>query len=194
MGVFQNYMKKCTKKTLQALELAVSELVALHQTELTPDFILLGLLSQQDNEPNRLLKSLLDNPLELATQLRARLKQEYQDLPASENQSVTASAAVAELMQLALDESLKLGDDYISTGTLFIALFEPVCVKAASDLKQAGLSQKAVRDALTQLHGGRAINTDTGEQEADVLEKYTLADLLKHPHMTHQLIGSFSEA
>lgn len=27
-----------------------------------------------------------------------------------------------------------------------------------------------------------------------VLEKYTLADLLKHPHMTHQLIGSFSEA
>jgi len=27
-----------------------------------------------------------------------------------------------------------------------------------------------------------------------VLEEYTLADLLRHPRMTHQLIGSFTEA
>ena len=46
----QQYLQHSTQKVVEALEMAVSELVSRRQNVLTPDFILLALLSQRDSE------------------------------------------------------------------------------------------------------------------------------------------------
>jgi ATP-dependent Clp protease ATP-binding subunit ClpC len=45
--MFQNYIQKSTQKVLQTLDIAVSEMAAMQQNLLTPDFLLLALLSQR---------------------------------------------------------------------------------------------------------------------------------------------------
>ena len=55
--MFQDYLQKSTKKVLRILEIAVAELVSQKQNVLTPDFVLLALLSQPDSEAVQMIEA-----------------------------------------------------------------------------------------------------------------------------------------
>ncbi len=65
------------------------------------------------------------------------------------------------------------GDDYIGTGTLFIALFDEVAGATAVLLKNEGITADQARKALKKIRGGRTLNTQDAESKKDVLEVYT---------------------
>lgn len=48
-AMFQNYIQNSTRKVIECLEMALAELVSFRQNVLSPDFILLALLSQSDS-------------------------------------------------------------------------------------------------------------------------------------------------
>ena len=54
--MFENYLQQSTRKVMRTLEFAVSELASTRQSLLTPEFILLALLSQSDSEAVKILE------------------------------------------------------------------------------------------------------------------------------------------
>jgi len=171
--VIQNFTQLSTKKVLQTLEIAVAELAGMRENLLTPDFILLALLSQPDAEPLRILGDLLSNPGEAVERIKGRVHQHYQrSTPVQANQ-IVASQEVVELFRIAYEEAKQLGDSYISTGTLFVALFDPKAGYAAELLREAGINREQARKALLELRRGRTVSSEDAETEPDILERYT---------------------
>ncbi len=171
--MIQNFTQLSTKKVLQTLEMAVAELAGMRQNQLTPDFILLALLSQPDAEPMRILENLLSHPDEAAVRIKAHIRQHYQHATPVQATQVVATQEVAEVFRIAYEEAKQLGDSYISTGTLFIALFDPKTGHTAELLRDEGINREQARKALHELRGGRTVATEDAETEPDVLERYT---------------------
>jgi len=171
--VIQNFTQLSTKKVLQTLEMAVAELAGMRQNLLTPDFILLALLSQPDAEPLGILGNLLSNPGEAAERIKGRIRQHYQRATPVRANQIVASQEVVELFRVAYEEAKQLGDSYISTGTLFVAMFDPKAGQAAELLREAGINREQARKALGELRSGRTVNSEDAETEPDVLDRYT---------------------
>jgi ATP-dependent Clp protease ATP-binding subunit ClpC len=171
--MIQNFTQLSTRKVMQTLEIAVAELAGLHQNQLTPDFVLLALLSQPDAEPMRILENLLSDPAATAENIKKRISQHYQSAaPVRANQIVTTQE-VAELFRIAYEEAKQLGDSYIATGTLFIAMFDPKAGPASELLREAGVNREQARKALQEVRSGRTIDNEDAETEPDVLARYT---------------------
>ncbi|MCG6868114.1 MAG: ATP-dependent Clp protease ATP-binding subunit [Gammaproteobacteria bacterium] len=173
MDLFQSYIQQSTHKVRQTIEIAVAELVAQKQNVLTPDFLLLGLLAQPDSEVVKVLEQIVPNPVETIAGLKSQIYRHYQRAAPVQASQIVASQEVAEVLRAAREEANRLGDQYISTGTLFLALFDPKAGYTAEFLREAGLRSAKARDALGKLRGGRTIGSVDAENEVDVLTRYT---------------------
>jgi ATP-dependent Clp protease ATP-binding subunit ClpC len=171
--MFQNYVEQSTKKVLHTLELAVSELVQHQQNVLTPDFILLALLDQPDSEAQQILQRISSDPNTLAANVGSQIQVHYQDAKPAKGDQIVASKEVADLFEIALEEAHGLGDQYVSTGVLFLAMFNSRVGHVAELLHEAGLERKQALEALKELRGGRVMDNDAAESEGDVLSRYT---------------------
>ncbi len=171
--MFQEYIQKSTKKVQYTLELAVTELVAQRQNLLTPDFILIALLAQADSEAVKVIETLAKDSIDVITQLKANIAQHYRLSTPSETTQIMASQELNNLFQVAFDEARQLGDEYISTGSLFVAMFDQRVGHIGDYLRQVGLKRSQVLECLKKLRQGRKITSDDAESEADVLAKYT---------------------
>jgi ATP-dependent Clp protease ATP-binding subunit ClpC len=171
--VIQNFTELSTKKVLQTLESAVAELAGMRQNQLTPDIILLALLSQPDAEPMRILENLLTSPGDAVERIKGRIREQYLGAVQVQATQIVSTQEVVELFRTAYEEAKQLGDGFISTGALFIAMFDPKAGHAAALLRDAGINQEQARKALREIRGGRTVNTQDAETEPDVLERYT---------------------
>ncbi len=171
--MFQEYIQKSTKKVLNTLEIAVSELVGQKQNLLTPDFILLALLSQPDSEAMKVIEMITPDPLDVVTQIKAQIQHHYQLSAPSKATQIVGSQELTNLFQVAYEEARKLGDEYIATGTLFLAMFNPKAGHTAEFLERSGLRYSQALEALKTLRQGQNITSQDAETEADVLAKYT---------------------
>jgi len=171
--MIQNFTQLSTKKVMQTLEIAVAELAALRQNLLTPDFILLALLSQSDGEAVKILENLLSSPAEAAERIKGRILQHYERAPPVEATQIMASQELIELFRIAYEEAKQLGDSYVATGSLFLALFDPKIGHTADFLREAGINRDQARKALREIRGGRVVSSEDAETQPDVLGRYT---------------------
>jgi ATP-dependent Clp protease ATP-binding subunit ClpC len=171
--VFESYLQQSTRKVMQTLELAVSELASTRQSLLTPDFILLALLSQPDSEAVKILEDRLDTPRESIATLVGQIRQQLPQATSTQVGQIVASQEVAEVFRLALEEAQALGDQFIATGTLFLALFDPAAGGTAKILDTVGIQQAQARETLKKLRGGQTIDGEDAETAGDALEQYT---------------------
>jgi ATP-dependent Clp protease ATP-binding subunit ClpC len=192
--VIQNFTQISTKKVMQVLEAAVTELVGLHQNLLTPDVILLALLAQPDNEARRVLENLLSDPGAAIERINSRIRRHYAQAAPVKATQIVASQEAAEVFRIAYEEAKQLGDTLISTGTLFIALFDPKAGHTAELLREAGVGRDEARNALKEIRGGRTVSSEDAETEPDVLERYTrdLTELARR-HELDPVIGREDE-
>ncbi len=180
--MIQNFTQLSTKKVMQALELAVAELAGMRQNLLSPDYILLALLSQLDGEAVQILANLLSDPGEAGERIKARVRQHCLSAKPVQANQVVVTQELVELFRLAYEEATQLGDSYISTGALFIAMFDPRTGPTAEILREAGINQDQARKALREIRGGRSVNSEDAETEPDALSRYTrdLTELARH--------------
>ncbi len=171
--MFQEYVNKSTKKVLGALETAVAELVAQRQNVLTPDFILLALISQPDNEALKIIEHLTADPKATVARIKDQIHAHYQGAAPVQANQIVGSKEIGDVFSTAYEEARKLGDEYIATGTLFIALFEEKAGRTGAFLQQAGLNRNDARRALQEIRGGRTISSEDAESEVDILARYT---------------------
>jgi ATP-dependent Clp protease ATP-binding subunit ClpC len=170
---FQDHIQKSTKKVLNILEIAVSELVAVKQNVLTPDFILFALVSQPDSEAVKIIQRLVPDPASAIAQLKGHIQGQHQPGTPVQATQIVASQELNNLFEVAYNETKSLGDEYISTGTLFVAMFDASVGPTAQMLRNLGISRDQALNALKETRGGRTITSEDDETEADVLGKYT---------------------
>ena len=171
--MFQNYIERSTKKVFLTLERAVSELLGKKLNLLTPDFIFLALRSEQDNEVHKIIEQLSQEPNTLISNLTNQIHQHYAHAQQVNADQVVASSEINDLFIVALEETEKLGDKLISTGTLFLATFNKRCGYCATVLEEAGLNLKQARKALKQIREGRVIDSAEAESQQEGLSRYT---------------------
>jgi len=171
--MFQEYVQKSTKKVLRTLEIAVAEVAALKQNTITPDIILLALLSQPDSEACKILDNIAKDPVNVIANLKSLIIQNHPHSTQNNATQIVGSEEVSELFKIAYDEALNIGDEFISTGSLFIAMFDPQLGATKDYLEKVGITREQALKGLKNLRNGRHISDEDAESEADVLEKYT---------------------
>ena len=180
--MLQKYIRYCTKKVLDAINIGTMELVNMGHTVFTTEFVLLGLLVQNDSTIITIMEQLkLDTEgfkKRLMDDIFASLDNQTTNVAKTGNIQLVISGEVDKVFESALQESKMMGDKLISTEALFLALFNPQSGKTAEILKDAGLDQENVRTAIKEIRGGRKVVNQDDESKLDVLKEYTL-DLLE---------------
>ena len=180
--MLQKYIRYCTKKVLDAINIGTMELVNMGHTVFTTEFVLLGLLVQNDSSITAIMEQLkLDTEgtkKRLMDDIFASLDNQTANIAKTDNIQLVISGEVDKVFESALQESKMMEDKLISTEALFLALFNPQSGKTAEILKGAGLEQENVRTAIKEIRGGRKVVNQDDESKLDVLKEYTL-DLLE---------------
>ena len=168
--------RHCTERVTEAVNIGSMELVNVRQNELTPEFILLGLLEQDASEAMRLIgdlghpaeqtkKSIVD--LILAAQ-RNKLK-----LRREGSLQILVSPQTAEVLRMAKEEADNLGDRFVGAGTMFLALHREPAGLSARILRDLGFRYERTKDAYLRQRGTRTVDDKRGDTKLETLKKYT---------------------
>jgi ATP-dependent Clp protease ATP-binding subunit ClpB len=162
-------LNKLTVKTRAALDAAHQLAVARNNQEITPEHVLLALLSDPEGVIYPLLQQLNVQPRTVRDQIDAALEK-YPKVftPGMEPRF---SADVTRLLQGAGAEAEALTDEYISTEHLLLAMLA-MPGRAHDLLTDAGLSRDAVLAALAEVRGRHRVTSENPEEAYQSLEKY----------------------
>jgi ATP-dependent Clp protease ATP-binding subunit ClpB len=161
-----------SKLTLRSRQ-AVTEAQALasqrnHQV-IEPEHLLFSLLSDPEGVIYPLMHALGTSPRAVRDPLEERLERMPKVFgPAQEP---TLSLATRHVLERAFGEATALGDDYVSTEHLLLAMLE-----GASDvarlLGEAGLTRENVLQGLAEVRGRQRVTDENPEEKYQVLERY----------------------
>ena len=154
----------------------------MRQKIFTTEFVLLGLLVQNDSSITEIIEQLkLDTEgirKRLMDGIFASLDNQASNIPSTSNIQLVISSEVEKVFEIALQESKRMEDKFISTEALFIALFNPQAGNTGKIIRKAGLELENVRTAIKEIRGGRKVASQDDESKLDVLKEYTV-DLLE---------------
>ncbi|MCZ6660503.1 MAG: AAA family ATPase [bacterium] len=165
-----------TEKVMEAINIGLMEMAQISQNTFTPDFILIGMLQQEDSLLLSVFERMNLDPVGTKKKLLERLyaTQEHQPKIRVDGDLVPVmSGEIKALMRRAKAETEKLQDDYIGTGAMFLAMFDKAVGAPASILTEAGLAYEPVKEALLAVRGGRQVTDRQAEAKFKVLERYT---------------------
>ena len=180
--MLQKHIRYCTKKVLDAINIGTMEMVNMKRNVFTTEFVLLGLLFQDDSSIIAIAEQLkLDTEAikkRLMDGIFASIDNQASNIPSTGNIQLVISSEVEKVFEIALQESKKMEDKFISTEALFIALFNPQAGNTGEIIRGAGLELERVQTAIKEIRGGRKVVNQDDESKLDVLKEYTV-DLLE---------------
>ncbi len=106
-------------------------------------------------------------------QLSSMIDREIAALPRVSGGEPYLSRESNEVMQKSLDIAKKNGDEYVTIEALLLSLFK-VKSKAASILKDLGLSEKELETAISELRKGKKATAQSAEDTYNALNKYAI--------------------
>ncbi len=146
-----------TQKTREGFLAAQSAATAASNPEVTPDHLLLALVGQEDGVVLPILQALGQEPLAVRNGLHERVSK----LPKAFGGDVQQSRELITAFEAADKERIDLGDDYLSTEHLLLAMVD-----------RLDLDRSAVVDALRSVRGSHRVTTPNPEDQYQSLEKY----------------------
>ncbi|MCC7076619.1 MAG: ATP-dependent chaperone ClpB [Acidimicrobiia bacterium] len=135
---------------------------------LEPEHLLYALLSDPDGIVFPLLEKAGQNPRTLRDHVDELLAQIPKVYGGAE---ISVAKPLREVLERADEERITLGDDYLSTEHLLLAI-EDVGGKAATVLRDAGLSRDAILSSLQAVRGSRRVTGQNPEDTLQALERY----------------------
>ncbi len=146
-----------TQKTREGFLAAQSAATEAANPEVTPDHLLLALIGQEDGVVLPILQKLGQEPLAVRNRLQGRLS----SLPKAYGGDVQQSRDLIAAFERADKERIDLGDDYLSTEHLLLALVD-----------RLDLDRTDVVEALRAVRGSHRVTTQNPEDQYQSLEKY----------------------
>jgi len=141
-----------------------------HHNQWDVEHILFALLMQERGLVGDILRDLGVNVDEVKRQVEAAL--EKMPKVAYETTQIYATPRINALFTAADAESRRLQDEFIGTEHLLIAITQEEKGEAARVLKQLGVDQEKVFQALQKLRGGHRVTDARAESKYRSLEKY----------------------
>ncbi|MBI5362620.1 MAG: AAA family ATPase [Planctomycetes bacterium] len=157
-----------TTKSQAALALAQQNATASHHPELTPAHLAVALLAEPEGATHARLQKLDVDPRILA----ADLLQQLDKLPRATNTQLTASRTLTDTLTEAAHLAKKLGDTYISTEHLLLALTRKGGPEVQGLFAARNLRPERVEAALTEVRKGKKVTTQDPETTFEALSKY----------------------
>ena len=180
--MLQKHIRYCTKKVLDAINIGTMEMVNMKRNVFTTEFILLGLLFQDDSSIIAIAEQLkMDTEgtkKRLMDGIFASIDNQASNIPSTGNIQLVISSEVEKVFEIALQESKRMEDKFISTEALFIALYNPQAGNTGEIIRGAGLELERVQTAIKEIRGGRKVVNQDDESKLDVLKEYTV-DLIE---------------
>ena len=162
-------MEKLTALSQQALQAADSAARTATHPEITGLHILDALLKQSDGLISPLVRTADADPDALGRQVVEALRR----LPTVSGS--TSSPGLAAPARKALETAFvladKMGDEFVSTEHLFLGALQQND-EAARLLREAGLTEAGVQQAIEETRGGQSVTDQDPESKRNTLEKY----------------------
>ncbi|MBQ6037244.1 MAG: ATP-dependent chaperone ClpB [Bacteroidaceae bacterium] len=158
-----------TIKAQEAVQEAVNLVQSKGQQAVEPLHLLSGVLRQGENVIKFIFQKLGINTASVTQQVNA----EIDKLPHVQGGEPYLSRESNEVLQKAIDYSKQMGDEFVSIEPVLLAILN-VSSPAATILKQAGMNEKELRAAITELRKGSTVNSQSAEDQYQALEKYAI--------------------
>ncbi|MCE5271042.1 ATP-dependent chaperone ClpB [bacterium] len=170
-----NRMDRLTLKCREALERAAQNAQQSHAPEIDTAHLLLALAEEHEGLVEPLFQK-VGIPL---AQVRAEARRlvDSQARTSGEGLELAPSPAFRRALQRASEEAGRMGDEYVSTEHLLLALGEGGD-RAAQALKSCGASRDALLRALSELRGTQKVMDESPEDKFQALKRYS-RDLLE---------------
>ncbi|MCB9542753.1 MAG: ATP-dependent chaperone ClpB [Myxococcales bacterium] len=161
-------LEKLTTKAREALAEAHGQATRAGHPELYPEQILLALVEQRDGVVPSLLRKMGRTPDGITKKLRDILGRK----PRVAGQSgVHESRDLRDILLAAEDEAQKMGDDYVSSEHLLLAMTQKG--STAPLLRGEGIERDRVLEALREVRGNTRVTSKDPEAQYDALGRYT---------------------
>ena len=160
---------RLTVKSSEALNDALS-LARRHGNPLVHDAHLLRVLLEQDEG---IVVPILQKLAAKVPQLRERLDTEIARYPSQSDANPSLSRELTHVMDAAEKGAKDLGDEYVSTEHLLLALASTRGAESAAILKEAGVTPKGLAEALQAVRGAHRVTDQTPENQYQALKKFT---------------------
>jgi ATP-dependent Clp protease ATP-binding subunit ClpB len=134
------------------------------------DLHLLGALLEQDES---IVVPVLQKLGASVAQLREQVAREIDRYPKQTDAQPTTSRELNQVFDKAEDAAKKLGDEYISTEHLLLALAETKGTESRAILTGAGATHAALLSALEAVRGTHRVTDQSPENQYQALQRYT---------------------
>ncbi len=162
---FNNFTIKSQEAVQQAIQLVQSR----GQQGIEPEHLLAGVLKVGENVTNFLFQKLGMN----GQQVTMVLDRQIASLPKVSGGEPYLSRSANEVLQKAVEYSKELGDEYVSLEAMLLAILN-VKSTASTILKDAGMNEKDLRAAISELRQGQNVTSQSSEDTYQSLSKYAI--------------------
>ena len=158
-----------TIKSQEAVQEAVNLTQTRGQQAIVPVHLLAGVLKVGENVTNFIFQKLGMN----AQQVTLVIDKQIDTLPKVSGGEPYLSRESNEVLQRATQYSKEMGDEYVSLEAIILALLN-VKSTVSTILKDAGMTDKDLRAAITELRKGEKVTSQSSEDTYQSLSKYAI--------------------
>src|SRR5580693_1502657 len=161
---------KLTRKSQEALSVAVRRAAAAGSPQVEPLHLLLALVEQSDGNAAQLLRAIGADPALVVKQAEERLAR----LPRASGATLSApemSRPLLKAISTAASRAREMGDEYIPTEHLLVGLAADGG-DAKTILASVGATPEALTEAFAQIRGSARVTSEDPEGTYKALEKY----------------------
>ena len=162
---FNNFTIKSQEAVQQAIQLVQSR----SQQVIEPEHLLAGVLKVGENVTNFIFQKLGINGQQVAMVLDRQIA----SLAKVTGGEPYLSRSANEVLQKAVEYSKALGDEYVSLEAMLLAILN-VKGNASTILKDAGMNEKELRAAISELRQGQNVTSQSSEDTYQSLSKYAI--------------------
>ena len=157
-----------TLKTQEAVNAAIELASTSDNPEVTPDHLLVTLISQDNGVVLPVIRKIGLNPLSL----RNRTEESLARLPKAYGTDTSISKELTGIFQEATKQRGELKDDYLSTEHLLLALVIADEQRSPAEKRLDGTTKEDVLAALAEVRGSHRVTSQNPEEQYQSLEKY----------------------
>ena len=158
-----------TIKAQEAVQEAVNAVQNQGQQAVEPVHLLQGIMKVGENVTNFLFQKLGLN----GQQIALVVSKQIESLPKVSGGEPYLSRELNDVLQKAVQYSKELGDEFVSLEPLILALLT-VKSTASTILKDAGMTERELREAISELRKGNRVTSQSSEDTYQALEKYAI--------------------
>ena len=158
-----------TIKSQEAVQKAISIAQGYGQQVIEPLHLLAGVLNVGENITQFIFQKLGINGRQVIDSVDQKIK----SLPKVSGGEPYLSRESNLVLQRSLDLSKQMGDEFVALEEMLLALLVEKSA-AAILLKDAGMTEKELKSAITELRQGNKVTSQSGEESYQALNKYAI--------------------